>query len=71
MAPNFLAVLLSSFVCGAAWGGERGWVSLFNGKDLEGWEQKNGLAKYEAKDGAIVGTSVPNSPNSFLCTKKH
>jgi len=46
------------------------WVSLFNGKDLEGWEQINGYAKYEAKDGAIVGTSVPNSPNSFLCTKK-
>ena len=41
-----------------------------NGKDLEGWEQINGSAKYEVKDGAIVGTSVPNSPNSFLCTKK-
>lgn len=49
---------------------EAGWVSLFNGKDLTGWEQKNGLAKYEAKDGCIVGTSVPNSPNSFLCTTK-
>jgi hypothetical protein len=48
----------------------QGWVPLFNGKDLEGWEQKNGLAKYEAKEGMIVGTSVPNSPNSFLCTKK-
>jgi hypothetical protein len=46
------------------------WVSLFNGKDLDGWEQKNGLAKYAAKDGAIVGTSVPDSPNSFLCTTK-
>jgi len=46
------------------------WVSLFNGKDLNGWEQINGLAKYEVKDGAIVGTSVPDSPNSFLCTKK-
>lgn len=46
------------------------WVSLFNGKDLEGWEQKNGSAKYEVKDGCIVGTSVPNSPNSFLCTKR-
>ncbi len=47
------------------------WVSLFNGKDLDGWEQKNGLAKYQAKDGCIVGTSVPDSPNSFLCTKKN
>ena len=50
---------------------EAGWVSLFNGKDLEGWEQVNGLAKYEVKDGTIMGNSVPNSPNSFLCTKKH
>ncbi|MBI4662669.1 MAG: DUF1080 domain-containing protein [Verrucomicrobia bacterium] len=48
-----------------------GWIALFNGKDLDGWEQLNGSAKYEAKDGCIVGTSVPNSPNSFLCTKKH
>jgi hypothetical protein len=64
----FIAIL---FACAAALAAEQGWVSLFNGKDLEGWEQINGLAKYEAKDGAIVGTSVPNSPNSFLCTKKH
>ena len=47
-----------------------GWTRLFNGKNLDGWQQKNGLAKYEAKDGCIVGTSAPNSPNSFLCTKK-
>jgi hypothetical protein len=47
-----------------------GWTRLFNGKNLDGWQQRNGLAKYEAKDGCIVGTSVPNSPNSFLCTKK-
>jgi hypothetical protein len=55
----------------AALAGEGGWVSLFDGKGLDGWEQLNGLAKYEAKDGAILGTSAPNSPNSFLCTKKH
>ncbi|MCX5672260.1 MAG: DUF1080 domain-containing protein [Planctomycetota bacterium] len=57
--------------CGiASTAGDRGWVTPGNGKDLEGWEQINGSAKYEVKDGAIVGTSVPNSPNSFLCTKK-
>jgi hypothetical protein len=54
----------------ASTAGDRGWVALFSGKDLHGWEQINGSARYEAKDGAIVGTSVPNSPNSFLCTKK-
>jgi 3-keto-disaccharide hydrolase len=44
-------------------------MSLFNGKDLEAWEQKNGLAKYYVEDGCIVGMSMPNSPNSFLCSK--
>ena len=43
---------------------------LFNGKDLEGWEQVNGTATYEVIDGAIVGTTVTGSPNSFLATKK-
>ncbi len=47
-----------------------GWVMLFNGKDLEGWEQLNGTARYEVKDGVIVGTTAKGSPNSFLCTKK-
>jgi hypothetical protein len=46
------------------------WTPLFNGKNLDGWEQINGTAKYEVRDGCIVGSSVPDSPNSFLCTKK-
>ena len=49
---------------------EKGWVNLFNGKTLEGWEQRGGKAKYAVEDGAIVGTTVPRTPNSFLCTKK-
>jgi hypothetical protein len=47
-----------------------GWQDLFNGKDLSGWKQLNGKAKYEVKDGAIVGTSTLNTPNSFLTTEK-
>jgi len=47
------------------------WVSLFNGKSLDGWEQINGTARYEVKDGTITGTTAEGSPNSFLCTKKH
>ncbi len=45
------------------------WENLFNGKDLNGWEVKNGQQKFEAKDGVIVGTSVVGEPNGFLCTK--
>lgn len=47
------------------------WKPLFDGKTLHGWEQLGGTAKYEVKDGMIVGTTVVGSPNSFLCTKKH
>lgn len=46
------------------------WVSLFDGKTLKGWKQLNGQAKYEVKDGVIIGTAVPNTPNSFLTTEK-
>lgn len=50
---------------------DEGWVSLFDGKALDGWVQINGTAKYEVKDGTILGTTVAGSPNSFLCTRKH
>ena len=46
------------------------WVSLFDGKSLDGWTKKNGYAEYRIEDGAIVGKSVPKSPNTFLTTDK-
>jgi len=49
---------------------EKGWTDLFNKKNLNGWIQKGGAAKYTVVDGAIVGETVPDSPNSFLCTEK-
>jgi hypothetical protein len=54
----------------AAKGDQGGWVDLFDGKTLEGWVQRGGKAKYSVEDGAIVGQSVPNTSNSFLCTKQ-
>ncbi|MCW3109123.1 MAG: hypothetical protein JWQ09_3629 [Segetibacter sp.] len=48
----------------------KGSQNLFNGKDLKGWKQLNGKAKYEVKNGEIVGTTVPNEPNSFLATEQ-
>lgn len=44
--------------------------SLFDGKTLAGWKQLGGQAHYEVKDGAIVGTAVAGTPNSFLTTEK-
>lgn len=46
------------------------WESLFDGKSLDGWVQRGGRAVYKAEDDCIVGKTVPNSPNSFLCTER-
>ena len=46
------------------------WVALFDGKSLDGWEQKNGTATYRVEDGCVVGKTAEGSPNSFLATKK-
>ncbi len=47
-----------------------GFVDLFNGKNLEGWTQRNGTATYRVEDNEIVGKTNEGSPNSFLCTDK-
>lgn len=44
------------------------WTSLFDGRTLDGWIQKNGTATYRVENGTIVGRTTPGSPNSFLCT---
>lgn len=46
------------------------WKSLFDGQSLKGWKQRGGAAKYRAENGEIIGTSVPDTGNSFLCTDR-
>jgi Domain of Unknown Function (DUF1080) len=46
------------------------WQPLFNGKNLNGWKQLGGAAKYEVKNGEINGITVASTPNSFLVTEK-
>jgi hypothetical protein len=43
------------------------WVTLFDGKTLDGWTRQGGFANYEAKDGMIIGTTAEGSKNTFLC----
>lgn len=71
-----LLLLIAGLLC-PAWAGlaadkaaKDGWITLFNGKDLDGWEQHGGKAEYRVEDGAVVGKTVLNTPNSFLCTKR-
>src|SRR6476661_4621567 len=49
---------------------EDGFVPLFDGKTLTGWEQHSGKAEYRVEKETIVGKTVANTGNSFLCTTK-
>jgi len=62
-----LAVLISLSSLGNRLNME--WEYLFNGKDLDGWEQRGGQAEYIVENESIVGISGENQPNTFLCTK--
>ncbi|MFC4993937.1 3-keto-disaccharide hydrolase [Rubritalea tangerina] len=67
---TILAVMMA-VTCAHAAPLEEGFEAIFNGKDLTGWSVKNGRAEYRVEDGAIVGTTVKGSPNTFLSTDKH
>ena len=45
-------------------------TALFDGQSLDGWIKRGGDANYEVRDGAIVGTAVASTDNTFLCTEK-
>ena len=47
------------------------WQDLFDGTSLNGWEQLNGKAAYRIEGDEIVGTTVANTPNSFLATTQN
>jgi len=63
-----VAVAFAAFACPAY--ARQGWHPLFNGVNLDGWYVCNGTAPFTAENGAIVGRTVLDSPNSFLCTKE-
>ncbi len=80
MHPRFVpAAALGLFLIAGAAAGcrqtastqEDGWISLFDGKTMNGWVQKNGTASYRVENGTIVGTTAEGSPNSFLVTEKN
>lgn len=72
----FAAVLIMSVICScnntqvASEKRSDTWQNLFDGKTLNGWVRHGGKAQFTVEDGAIVGTTVPNTHNSFLCTEK-
>ncbi len=65
-----LFMLLASLGCEQAPKDDTPWISLFDGQSLTGWTQKGGEAQYDIRDGMIVGTTVRDTPNSFMTTDK-
>jgi Domain of Unknown Function (DUF1080) len=63
-------LMLNCFISTSLKSQSSGWVNLFDGKTLNGWQRLAGDAKYSAENGMIVGTTVLNSGNTFLATKK-
>jgi hypothetical protein len=63
-----IALALVALACPAD--AQQGWRPLFNGRTLDGWYACNGTAPFTVEGGAIVGRTVLESPNSFLCTKE-
>ena len=67
---SILIIILSIVSCSESKKDNTPWVDLFDGKTLNGWNIKGGKATYKVEDGAIVGTSVLNTENTFLCSDK-
>ncbi len=69
MKKTIYSLILAAFLLPLATQAQK-WTPLFDGKTFNGWKQLNGQAKYEIKDGVIIGTTVPITPNSFMATTK-
>ena len=67
---RFLILFLFVVTTSTTTAQENDFVPLFNGEDFSGWSQAGGKALYRVENGVIVGESVANTPNSFMCTQK-
>lgn len=68
MKKNILLIVGLLFAVAAS---AQNWEPLFNGKNLKGWTRINGKAEYRIENGAIVGSTKCNTPNTFLATNKN
>lgn len=69
MRKTVLTFLVFTFLSSTFYA-QSNWVNLFRKNDLSDFQQLNGTASYELKDGELIGISKMNTPNSFLATKK-
>lgn len=71
MKNSFIGLLLVSLFAVSCTSEKNDFVDLFNGKNLDGWEIRNGEAPFSVEDGVIIGTYTSGTPNTFLCTKEN
>ncbi|MEO8016590.1 MAG: DUF1080 domain-containing protein, partial [Pseudomonadota bacterium] len=67
---EFICALAMLALGGAVVAADSSGTPIFDGKTLGGWKVLGGGADYQVVDGAIVGSSRPGVPNSFLVTEK-
>ncbi len=65
-----LASVLLFISCAESQKDDTPWEKLFDEETLDGWSKKGGDAEYRVENSAIIGTTVHNTPNTFLTTEK-
>lgn len=69
-------LLILTIFCGLMWScneskkDDTPWVNLINESDTEGWTIMGGKATYKVENGVVTGTTVAQTPNTFLTTDK-
>ena len=66
----YLTLLSSIIFTSALVAEDKAYKSIFDGKTLKGWTQRNGTATYRIENEVIIGKTMEGSPNSFLCSDR-
>ncbi len=69
MKRLILVLFAATIVCSAS-AGSKGYKSIFNGKNLEGWII-HGTEKWYVEDGLLICESGPDAEYGYLSTKKN
>lgn len=70
MAALAVVFFMQFFVITALSQSKNGWTDLIKNNSLQGWKKLGGGGLFTIENGAIVGTSVVDSVNTFLVTEK-
>ncbi len=65
-----ILMILTSLGCSDSKKDNTPWTPLFDGETLNSWTIKGGEAHYEVRDEIIVGSTVHDTPNTFLTTDR-